>query len=54
MTDVGQRSAPPGAWGGYFLFVAVFIGILALVKILRTGDVVEPTGGRVHDLAPVR
>jgi membrane protease YdiL (CAAX protease family) len=37
----------PVAAGGFVLYVAIILGIVALVKILRTGDVVEPGGDQL-------
>ena len=39
--------------GGFFLYVAVVLGIIALVKILKTGDVVEPGGDQLAEFAEV-
>ena len=37
----------PIAAGGLFLSVTIVLGIIALVKILKTGDVVEPGGDQL-------
>jgi len=37
----------PVALGGFALYVANVLGIIALVKILKTGDVVEPGGDQL-------
>lgn len=41
----------PTAFGGYFLYIAVIVGVFALVKILKTGDVVDPHGDQPAELA---
>jgi membrane protease YdiL (CAAX protease family) len=43
----------PASFGGYFLYVAVIIGVFALVKILKTGDVVEPGGDQLAEPAAI-
>lgn len=37
----------PVAAGGFLMYVAVVVSIFALVKILKTGDVVEPGGDQL-------
>ncbi len=37
----------PAAYGGFFLYAAVIVGVFALVKILKTGDVVDPGGDQL-------
>jgi uncharacterized protein len=37
----------PATVGGFALYLAVVLGIVALVKILKTGDVVEPGGDQL-------
>jgi hypothetical protein len=39
----------PVAAGGPLQFVAIVLGIIALVKILKTGDVVEPGGDQLAE-----
>lgn len=41
----------PVAAGGTLLYVAVVLGIIALVKILKTGDVVEPGADQLAEFA---
>jgi membrane protease YdiL (CAAX protease family) len=52
--SVANLKDKPLAPGGAALTLAVIIGIFALVKILRTGDVVEPGGDQLaaFDSAP--
>lgn len=44
----------PVSPGGFVLYAAIILGIVALVKILKTGDVVEPGGDQlaVFDIGP--
>ena len=42
----------PIAGGGLVLNITIVLGIVALVKILKTGDVVEPGGDQLAELAP--
>ena len=39
----------PVAAGGPVLYVAIVLGVVALVKILKTGDVVEPGGDQLAE-----
>lgn len=41
----------PIAAGGFVLYLTVIVGIVALVKILKTGDVVEPGGDQLAEFA---
>lgn len=41
----------PIAGGGLVLNITIVLGIVALVKILKTGDVVEPGGDQLAELA---
>ena len=43
----------PVAAGGPVLYVAIVLGIIALVKILKTGDVVEPGGDQLAEFDEV-
>jgi len=43
----------PVAAGGPVLYVAIVLGIIALVKILKTGDVVEPGGDQLAEFDKV-
>ncbi|MGZ4727447.1 MAG: CPBP family intramembrane glutamic endopeptidase [Acidimicrobiales bacterium] len=43
----------PTAFGGFVLYVAIALGVVALVKILKTGDVVEPAGDQLAEFAEV-
>ncbi len=43
----------PVAAGGFVLYVAIVLAIVALVKILKTGDVVEPGGDRLAEFDKV-
>jgi hypothetical protein len=43
----------PVAAGGPVLYVTIILGIVALVKILRTGDVVEPGGDQLAEFDKV-
>jgi uncharacterized protein len=43
----------PTTLASFALYVAIVMGIVALVKILRTGDVVEPGGDQLAELAEV-
>jgi hypothetical protein len=38
---------------GFVLYVAIILGIIALVKILRSGDVVEPGGDQFAEFDTV-
>jgi membrane protease YdiL (CAAX protease family) len=44
----------PVAAGGFILYATVILGIIALVKILKTGDVVEPGGDQLAEFDTVR
>ena len=39
------------ATGGFVLYIAIAVAIVALVKILKTGDVVEPGGDQLAEFA---
>jgi len=43
----------PAAGGAPVLYVTVILGIIALVKILKTGDVVEPGGDQLAEFDKV-
>jgi membrane protease YdiL (CAAX protease family) len=43
----------PVAAGGPVLYVAIVLGVIALVKILKTGDVVEPGGDQLAEFDKV-
>ena len=43
----------PVAAGGPVLYVTIILGIIALVKILKTGDVVEPGGDQLAEFDKV-
>jgi membrane protease YdiL (CAAX protease family) len=43
----------PVAAGGFVLYVTIILGIIALVKILKTGDVVEPGGDQLAEFVKV-
>lgn len=45
--SVANLEDKPAAPAGFALYVAVVVGIVALVKILKTGDVVEPGGDQL-------
>jgi membrane protease YdiL (CAAX protease family) len=47
--SVDKLDSKPVALGAFFLYAAVIIGIFALVKILKTGDVVEPGGDQLAE-----
>jgi len=47
----GLEDKPISA-GGFALTIAIIVGIVALVKILKTGDVVEPGGDQLAALEP--
>jgi membrane protease YdiL (CAAX protease family) len=47
--SVDKLDHKPTAFGGFFLFGAVILGVIALVKILKTGDVVEPGGDQLAE-----
>ena len=49
--SVHNLANPPKAVGGSFMFLAIGIGIVALVKILKSGDVVEPGGDQLAAFA---
>jgi hypothetical protein len=49
--SVDKLDPKPTAFGGYFLSIALILAIIALVKILKTGDVVEPGGDQLAELA---
>lgn len=42
---------PPPAAGGFVLYVVVILTIVAMVKIIKTGDVVEPGHDQVAEFA---
>ena len=43
----------PIAAGGPVLYVTIILGIVALVKILKIGDVVEPGGDQLAEFDKV-
>jgi len=45
--SVDRLTDKPVALGGFALYVAIVLGIVALVKILKTSDVVEPGGDQL-------
>jgi membrane protease YdiL (CAAX protease family) len=49
--SVDALDPKPASYGGYFLYVAIIVGVVALVKILKTGDVVEPAGDQIAEFA---
>jgi membrane protease YdiL (CAAX protease family) len=52
--SVDKLENPTASLGSFAMYLAVIIGIFALVKILKTGDVVEPGGDQLaaFDQAP--
>jgi hypothetical protein len=52
--SVDHLKHKPTSFGGFFLYAAVIIGIVALVKILKTGDVVEPGGDQLAEFTAPR
>jgi len=51
--SVDKLKDKPVSVGGFVLYLAVILGIFALVKILKTGDVVEPGGDQLAEFAKV-
>lgn len=47
--SVANLEDKPAAPAGFVLYLAIVIGIVALVKILNTGDVVEPGGDQLAE-----
>jgi membrane protease YdiL (CAAX protease family) len=47
--SVDKLDSKPTTFGGFFLYAAVIIGIVALVKILKAGDVVDPGGDQLAE-----
>ena len=47
--SVDNLADKPAALGGLVLWPAVILSIIALVKILKTGDVVEPGGDQLAE-----
>jgi membrane protease YdiL (CAAX protease family) len=45
--SVSNLKDKPAAPAGFVLYLAIILGIVALVKILKTGDVVEPGGDQL-------
>ncbi|MCU0310683.1 MAG: CPBP family intramembrane metalloprotease [Acidimicrobiales bacterium] len=45
--SVDKLDNPTASLGSFAMYLAVIIGIFALVKILKTGDVVEPGGDQL-------
>jgi membrane protease YdiL (CAAX protease family) len=41
----------PAGFGSFALYIGIVLGIIALVKILKTGDVVEPGGDQLAEFA---
>ena len=54
--SVDKLDNPTASLGSFAMYLAVIIGIFALVKILKTGDVVEPGGDQLaaFDAGPRR
>jgi hypothetical protein len=52
--SVDHLHPKPTTYGGFFLYGAVVLAIVALVKILKTGDVVEPGGDQLAAFEPHR
>jgi hypothetical protein len=46
--SVKDLDEPTASLGSFAMYLAVIIGIFALVKILKTGDVVEPGGDQLE------
>ena len=44
---------PPVSSGGFFLYIVLILTIVAMVKIIKTGDVVEPGGDQLAEFAAV-
>jgi uncharacterized protein len=42
---------PPVSVGGFFLYIVLILTIVAMVKIIKTGDVVEPGGDQLAEFA---
>jgi hypothetical protein len=51
--SVDKLKDKPVSVGGFVLYLAIILGIFALVKILKTGDVVEPGGDQLAEFAKV-
>ena len=47
--SVDNLKDKPVSFGGIALYPAILLGIIALVKILKTGDVVEPGGDQLAE-----
>jgi len=41
----------PVSVGGFVLYIVLILTVVALVKIIKTGDVVEPGGDQLAELA---
>ena len=52
--SVSNLANKPFAPAGFILYITIAIGIVALVKILKTGDVVEPGGDQLAAFDAVR
>ena len=51
--SVDKLKDKPVSAGPFLLYLAIILGIIALVKILRTGDVVEPGGDQFAEFDKV-
>jgi uncharacterized protein len=49
--SVDKLDPKPASFGAYFLYLAIVLGVIALVKILKTGDVVDPGGDQLAEFA---
>lgn len=52
--SVSNLTDKPVSVGGFLLYAAIVVGIVALVKILQAGDVVEPGGDQLAAFDPAR
>jgi membrane protease YdiL (CAAX protease family) len=48
--SVDKLADKPTAYGGMLLYVAIALGVVALIQILKTGDVVAPAGDELEVL----
>lgn len=48
--SVKGLTSKPAALGAFFLYGAAAVGVVALIKVLKTGDVVEPGGDQLAPL----
>ena len=51
--SVDNLADKPAALGGFALYPAVILSVIALVKILKTGDVVKPGGDQIAEFNKV-